>query len=302
MTEADSNSVESKKHQDSIGDEIEFIDLLRILWKWKYMIIIGTAVCALSAMIINVSTQPIYLASMVLKSGLNKSNYDGTPIYRDSVQEFRSKIEGELIRELSSSASFKYLADNNTNTLKVFYETADREKGVEILNSLLTLLINKYQSRVRQLQDEFDFERSTTKRQLTFRMDEENFIKSNLQDLQKQLDGYSGDSGTLKDAENPDAKSQKHLLTYSSIVKNIANLKRKLAQARLQIDYLQNEIVELEKAKPGDKAVLVAQSPFSSQAPIKPKKLRNLILAIFAGLFFMMFVTFLIEYISRHKD
>ena len=106
-------------------DEIELIDLLKVIWKWKYLIIGGTVVCALAAVIISISMQPIYQVSMVLKSGVYKVGDDGNPVYLDSAEEFKTLIDGELIYKLGnhsknkkrviSSEAFKITANNKTN-------------------------------------------------------------------------------------------------------------------------------------------------------------------------------------------
>ena len=85
---AKNHSEPVKSQADIPEDEIELIDLLRVIWKWKYLIIGGTVVCALTAVIIGFYTQPIYQVSMVLKSGINKVSVDGKPAYLDSVEEF----------------------------------------------------------------------------------------------------------------------------------------------------------------------------------------------------------------------
>jgi len=83
-----------KSRTDIPEDEIELIDLLRVIWKWKYLIIGGTVVCALAAVIIGFYMQPIYQVSMVLKSAINKVGVDGKPVYFDSVENFKYFIEG----------------------------------------------------------------------------------------------------------------------------------------------------------------------------------------------------------------
>ena len=91
------NSEPAKSQTDIPEDEIELIDLLRVIWKWKYLIIIGTAVCALAAVTISFNMQQIYQVNMVLKSGINKVGADGKPAYLASVEGFKTLIEGELL-------------------------------------------------------------------------------------------------------------------------------------------------------------------------------------------------------------
>ena len=86
------NSELVKSQTGTPEDEIELIDILRIIWNWKYLVIFGTAICALVAMIISFNLQPIYQVSMVLKSGINKIGADGKPAYLNSVEDFEKVL------------------------------------------------------------------------------------------------------------------------------------------------------------------------------------------------------------------
>jgi len=294
-------------------DEIELIDILRVIWKWKYIIIGGTAVCTLAAVIISFYMQPIYQVSMVLKSGINKVDADGKPVYLDSVENFQSLIEGELIfkalnhsknrnnRGVSFSREYKITADNNTNTLKILYESTDREEGIENLNYLSNKLNEKYKKRLKYIQDNHEYELMIAKRQLEFSIDEEKFITSKLIDIQKKIDKYTQEIGPLNGSYESHSKSQNRLLNYSSIIDNVANLKRKHAQAGWQIDFYNKEIADLEIEKISKQAIIVAQPPTASQYPIKPKKKLIVILAAFIGILMMVFLSFLFVFISKNK-
>ena len=44
-------------------DEINLIDYLRVLWKWKWLIIAGTLLCAMAAAVISLQMPKIYEVS-----------------------------------------------------------------------------------------------------------------------------------------------------------------------------------------------------------------------------------------------
>ena len=302
-----------KSQIDIPEDEIELIDLLRIIWKWKYLIIGGTAVCALVAVIIGFNMQPIYQVSMVLKSGINKIGVDGKPAYSDSVEEFKSLIDGELLfkvldhsknrnkREVSSSGEYKITADTNTNTLRILYETTDKEEGIENLNYLSNMLIERYEKRLKNAQDEYVYELMVAKRQLEFSVDEEKFITSKLIDIQERIDRYTQEIGPINDSSESKAKSQNALLDYASIVEKIADLKRRHSYVSSQIAFYKKEIADMEKETLSKQAIIVAQPPTGGQHPIKPKKIIIVILATIVGLFVMLFLSFFLEYISKNN-
>ena len=55
---------------DHLEDEIKLIDLLRIIWKWKYLIVGGTTVCAVAAIFISLMMPKIYRIETVSRPGL----------------------------------------------------------------------------------------------------------------------------------------------------------------------------------------------------------------------------------------
>ena len=313
MTQTENQSEPVKNRTDILEDEIELIDLLRVIWKWKYLIIGGTVVCALAAVIISFYMQPIYQISMVLKSGINKVDVGGKRVYLDSVEDFKTLIEGELLfkvldhskirnkKGVLSSGEYKITADTKTNTLNILYESADKEEGIENLIYLSNMLSENYENRLTYLQDNNKHEIMVAKRQLEFSIDEEKFITSKLIDIQKRIDRYTQEIGQINDSSESKAKSQNTLLDYASIVEKITDMKRRHSHVSSQIAFYKKEIEDLEKEKIGKQVIIMAIPPTASQHPIKPKKKLILISATFIGIFMMVFFSFLIEYIPKNK-
>ncbi len=84
-------SVEYKT--DYPEDEIELIDLLRVIWKWKYLIIGGTLVCAIAAMVISSIMPKIYRIETVIRPGILSFGEDGKSIYIDTPDNIKALIE-----------------------------------------------------------------------------------------------------------------------------------------------------------------------------------------------------------------
>jgi capsular polysaccharide biosynthesis protein len=61
------------------------------------------------------------------------------------------------------------------------------------------------------------------------------------------------------------------------------------------------EIENLKIKKRNIQNIQIIQKPYSSKYPVKPKKMINILLAVFVGLFGMIFLAFIFEYISRNK-
>jgi len=98
------HEVELMRHRrGSNEDEIELMDYLLVLWRWKYLILTGTIIFGLAAAVISFSlpkTPAMYRVEMVLEPGVKKINKDGNKVYIDSPSSLKSIIEGELKYEI----------------------------------------------------------------------------------------------------------------------------------------------------------------------------------------------------------
>ena len=70
MPKKEHETDQSQKLAEITEDEIELIDLLRIIWKWKYLIIGGTLFCTLAAIGLSYFMPKIYQIDMVLRPGI----------------------------------------------------------------------------------------------------------------------------------------------------------------------------------------------------------------------------------------
>ena len=68
-----------------------------------------------------------------------------------------------------------------------------------------------------------------------------------------------------------------------------------------QLDQLLEDIKGLEFKKNSVQNIEILQPPTASPRPIKPKTKLSVVLAIVVGLFAMIFLTFFLEYIQRHR-
>ena len=67
---------------------------------------------------------------------------------------------------------------------------------------------------------------------------------------------------------------------------------------------LQTEMAQIDNLKIKKRniqSIQIIQEPYSGRYPVKPKIMLNVILAGSSGIFVMIFLVYLLEYISRHK-
>jgi LPS O-antigen subunit length determinant protein (WzzB/FepE family) len=150
-------------------DEIELIDLLRVIWKWKYLIIGGTLVCAIAAMVISSIMPKIYLIETVIRPGILSIEKEGKKIYIDTPQNIKALIEtgifdNEILNSFGNPSldnipkelKLKIALPQNSSTIKVGYESPLIEQGILFLNHLGKLLTEEYRNLVKYYQVEID--------------------------------------------------------------------------------------------------------------------------------------------------
>jgi len=98
MIEEHPNKTESHKIEQYEA-EIELIDLLRVMWRWKYLIIAVTIICGLIAAIIGLNKVKIYSIEMVIKPGILSVKENGGSVFIDSPQNIESLIDSETFNK-----------------------------------------------------------------------------------------------------------------------------------------------------------------------------------------------------------
>ena len=156
---------------DPYEDEIELMDYLKVLWKWKFLIILGTLVCAVIAGIVSFNMTRIYEVKMIVSPGILKIGEDGKRLYIDSLQNIQTMIdvgsftdsilggmEKPAVGDLPEDLGFKVTTPKGMNALSVSYLTADKEQGLQILSDLGNLLQQKFKTVVVYYQQEYEMQ------------------------------------------------------------------------------------------------------------------------------------------------
>jgi capsular polysaccharide biosynthesis protein len=128
QTQTDTHKIE---HYE---DEIELMDYLLVIWKWKYVIIAVTLAFGFAAGIISFiawKQQPtMYRTSIVLKPGIVKIDEKGEKVFIDTPENIKALIENDL--------KFKVLEhiknSNNLELLNSLNFQVDILKGSDIIN------------------------------------------------------------------------------------------------------------------------------------------------------------------------
>lgn len=240
---------------ETYEDEIELMDLLKVLWKWKYLIIAGILAFAVLAAVISANMSKIYEVKMVVAPGLLKIDDNGKRLYIDSIKNIKTMIESGTFNDRILSGldkdlekgpiKFKIEAPKDSNALRVLLETTDKTLGLKIMSDLGNLLQDKYKTVVAYYQQEYgmqkDHKNSEVEKLNGAIADEKAQIKANKlkikdlsrseKEIEKEIGGIGKNTELLISERNKFLSKQKHdenilsaLLYTNTIQESIAYL------------------------------------------------------------------------------
>jgi capsular polysaccharide biosynthesis protein len=197
---------------ESYEDDIEFIDILRVVWKWKYLIILGAIVCGLIAAIISFNIRKIYRVGMTLKPGILRVEEQGNKVYIDSPQHIKDLIDSGTFNndilaylkemkfgKLPSELNFKVTIPEGSNLVEVKYETDNINQGIKIQNHLKELLIKEYAHLVNNFKREYNIKLSLLNSEIEYL---KTCIKSygrNIKNMENRINELSRETKFIKD-------------------------------------------------------------------------------------------------------
>ena len=138
-------------------DEINLFDYLLVLWKWKWLIIGGTLICAIVAAIISLQMPKSHVISMAIEPGVIGLDDKGNKLYMDSKEIIGKINDGRYNRDieksmdkasLSASLTFKASAVKYTNLIAVdsSWGENDLDSGLTASRQLTVMLSEDYKN------------------------------------------------------------------------------------------------------------------------------------------------------------
>jgi len=157
------------QRDDHFEDEIELMDYLKVIWKWKYLILAGTLVCVIGAAVVSLNMTRVYGINTIVQPGVLKATDDGKTIYIDSVANIKALIDTKAFNghvtkgvklsgkaEAPDTADFKVTIPKGSHALDILYETPDVDAGLQIVNNLNNSLLARYGKLVKQHKKQYD--------------------------------------------------------------------------------------------------------------------------------------------------
>jgi capsular polysaccharide biosynthesis protein len=293
-------------------DTIELIDLLRVVWKWKWFIVVFVIICSLVAGIWSLSLQKVYKVSTILavnpESDIIASNNLAANINIASTNlpaninvapstiaaninegmfngQIREKLEENIENYSFPNISFKASDPKDSNVIKITCETKDIKAGEMILSLLNNSVVEKYQK---------GFDRITKLLLLEEKLKKN--IKSRIDAISHQTQVIDDMITREKDIKGSGVKDLAGLILLRS------SLKDSLLQQEHEVLQVEKSLEQFTLSMEEGGPVKIVQKPISSLKPVKPKIRLNVLLAGFTGFFFSLFLAFFIEYIQKMKN
>jgi len=241
------NPIQNNYYPD---DEIELIDYLRVLWKWKWLILMGTLLCVLVAFIYGF-TRPVvkmYKVSTFVEIGTNVT---------DLPDKIKSSIEAgifnvQIMRDLSSSSAspnieslaFEVSIPKGLNILHIVYKTPYPDTGKAVLDSLVKQIEETCKERIKQTMSEIDDVVKTKERSIKD-------IEYNIQEM--KLDTNKQTAQLKRETKKT---NDRITLMEKKNEKDILAKKNRIKSSALKIKALKEEIVRIENTMVYIKKVL----------------------------------------------
>ena len=242
MSAANQESIQQQPYpQAYYEDEINLIDYLLVLWKWKRLIIAGTLICTVIAIVISFQMPRIYEVSMAVEPGIAGVKEDGSFIYIDSVANLNGKIAEGIYNKrvekalqldpLKAMVKFKSVIIKKANIINITsqWQEKDTDLGVKATRQLLSLLSNDYGNIIEQRKGNYD-------KQISMKQNEISNIETQRKDIDQQIklkrDNIEGIQNNIKLRQATLGNISQRKGELLSEIKGVKDNMEKIAQQR----------------------------------------------------------------------
>ncbi len=233
MSEAREVEFEPQRY-DQFEDEIELMDYLKVLWKWKYLILVGTLVCAIGAAVVSLNMTKVYSITMVLQPGMVKVIDVSKIVYIDSPQNIKGVIEAggfnrQVLKNIKfpnqepapESVKFRVTIPKETNVVEVLNETPHPNIGIQITKNLYHAMLKQYGKLVEYYGEEHDMEIAQRMSEIDDQKAVLNATKKEIHILEKVINELEAEVGPVKENTTSLIKQREKFISNETDTRNI---------------------------------------------------------------------------------
>lgn len=299
---------------DRTEDQIELIDALRVLWKYKLVILAGTLICIIAVGIISFMQPKIYRVDMVILPGKIHQSKTKKIDYIDSSDNIKAIIQQGILRErilsylkhnkptyLVKNLNFKISIPRKSDIIKISHQTQNIELGLSVLDSLTAALHSFYADNREIYFADWNDRLSKLNSLIFIKNIEETAAKKRINTLQAMIAEPAMQTELTADKSN--------VQTLNAIRKQniqVIELTRLLDEAQIGLTEIReekklnlDEIAQIEQSKKDFHFIQILKPPKATKNPIKPKLKVNLMVSMIGSMLLMIMLSFFIEYVRN---
>ncbi len=261
---------------------MELRQYLAIIWKWLWLIVLGTALAGGTAFLVSRNMTPIYRASamLLINEGPDPTvnDYSSIMASQQLVQTYAGRLTKlavleEVMRRLDMeewNAEVSVEPIRDTQLIWLHVEDPDPELAMQIANTIPEVFIEQNEALQRQ---RFAESKANFARQLAQ-------LETEMANVKQQMDRLQGSDRVSDQAELEKLRDtlSEYQASYSWVLRNYQNVRLAEAQAI--------------------NSLMVDQPAVLPDKPVKPRTRLNTLLAAIVGAMLAMGVAFLIEYLD----
>ena len=299
--------------QEPQENEIELIDIIRVIWKRRYLILLGTLLLTLGAAGISMVLPRVYEVSALVEPGIrpfadaNGQIVNELPVI--SPEALRETIlsgayDGVIQKKLDISTAIypgiKVSTPKNSAFVGISIESTDPEQATAILDELLIQVNNDVQSKLGN-------EKNKIENEIQLAQISDRSISEKIKLIEKQM------MDTATKIQEMEKTRQKSIAMRSSDAMSVLLYSNEIQNQQIYLNNLQDSLHSLKTAtltsvvkmdnlrlKLGMiQSTKVIKPPTIPNHPVKPKRALIVALAGVLGLMGSMMLAFLLEYFER---
>ena len=294
-------------------DEIELIDIIRVLWKRKKLIILITFLFTLGAVGAALILPKVYEVSTIIEPGVrpiadaNGQIVNEVPVVSpDAVKEavlggaYDVAIQKKLNILPADYPQLKLTLPKNTTLVKVAIESSEPDKAQAILDELVGQVGSDIQGKLENEKKKIENEMESVRISEKAVAEKILLLKKQLDETSKKIEDLENDRQKSMAARTADAMA---VLLYSNEIQNqqiyLNNLQEKLMDLETSAKTFGVRMENIRLKLAMVKSTRLVKPPTIPEKPIKPKKPLIVALAGVLGLMGSMMLAFLLEYLER---
>lgn len=313
---------EITKPSSSTGydDEIDLIELFKVLWAKKVFIIGITVLVTVAAALYASLKTPIYQVKSTIEvghtqtKGVNSANrlLDNAAAIAVKIESaFPNKNPSEL-QENGILLSAKVVRGNN-KTIDIITQALSNEVALEKNKQALEFVQEEYQTQIDSYISKVNTEIDFIQSQINYVNDvEKSIIEQDIQDINNRIEIIDSEIDLIKDAELPKAENKIAIILESQLKHEKFSLLKTLERKNTELKvHIQNKIRNLEKEIILEQEYLAEGSYKNNELigdyivsnnPVKPKKKLIVAVGFILGLFASVFLVLLMNFIRNENN